>query len=1340
MKKRVLAALLAALVFTTSAVVSFAETENGAAETSGNLPEDLTTGTQVQAQEEEVDVDADIEDEVSAVIPQVIEEVKVGTADEFLDVVDKCKLDTWSANKRIVLTDDISLVGKDFNGIPSFAGIFDGQGHTISEVNIRKGLSYIGFFTHVEKNAVIMNLNVTGSIIPEDSNASIVGGLCGENSGYINECSFKGVVKGKDYVGGIVGINNLSGDIRFNTAEGYISGIHFVGGVAGKNEGNIANCRNEASVNTTNTDTEIAIDSMEKLNTVLNLFKNGVDQEDDEASADTTVTDVGGIAGVSIGIIARCINNGEIGYDHVGYNVGGIAGRQSGYLYNCSNNGSVKGRKDIGGIVGQAEPYITVDFATDIAYQLSEAVAQLHDTVAATLNDTKNQSDVLTARLAIIQQFTGAAVQDAKYLAEGAVDYANGVSAATTETIARVDYVLEESSKDGGPLDNYAQAATNVKSSTENAQKAVNDLNIEEYLTGDELEQYQKAREGLLTAFEIYEQNYTKSYRVYYNSYVEEERNDLSNREDCGDIKYYNVNDVEVTWQTDRTPSDSEVKAYIENGDGPATEGKWKHDDGTAFPRSESDKESQLNQDAMEHASKKASKYAVDKDIYYNPVTGSNDYEQDLITQSQVLATIYANHVPEMREQTRKDAGAAINDLNAAAANIETATYQTKDIFNDVSGREDIVYPQFSDEYKAHTTSLADNLDNMNENFGLLNQEMNGATGVVCDDLAAVNDQFNNILNLYTDALDGVLEKDYTNIFNDDSLADAEKTTDATVDSCFNFGSVVGDIDISGIAGTMAIEYDYDKESDITGLKDSGINGSYLTKCVLRGNRNYGDIRSLKDYAGGICGRQDMGTILNCGSYAMVEATDGNYVGGVAGGSISYIVECYSKGEMEGLSYVGGIAGDGKHVRDCLTIVGIDENTDWSGAIAGHISEGGEVRNNYFVSDNLAGVDRVSYSLKAEPISYSDVINNTVFKENKTTTEADQQKSEEELKVVSLSSDNSTDASENTVADPIENPSYRSLPGEFSKLTVNFVLEDEDLDGGKERIARISKNYGEALTAEDYPVVENRDGFYADWDIDGVDSLTRDLTVTATYKRYKTTIAESSISEDVYQSELLVDGLFHEEDKLEVEKTVYATDEEVAAHLDNYEVLKVTIPDDGQSTHQIRFKAINRYADLASVMGGLFGGTPTLYLGEGDNRVALEKTGTVGKYSTYEVEGNDLVLSVSIRGAKNAAWTIVIGAAVLLLILIIIILIIMNGVRKRGGQIPGLFSTILDKVTTKIENKEQIFYDDSKDMAVKGDKSDKDRTPSKSPKKKSKKKPYNKRKNFDDIIDLDSED
>ena len=1329
MKKRIIAILLAAMVFSTSAIVSFAENENAAAETAGNLPEDVTTGTQEKAQEKEVDVDADLEEELAKIVPQEMEEVKISNADEFLAMVEKCQTDTWSANKRVVLANDISLVGKSFTGIPSFGGIFDGQGHTISEVNIKSGLSYVGFFTHIQKDAIITNLNVTGSVMPT-GNTTIVGGFCGENSGIINECKFKGVVTGKDYIGGIAGVNQLSGDIRYSSAEGFISGIHFVGGVVGKNEGNIANCKNEALVNTTNTDTEVTIDSMEKLNSVLNVLKNGIDKEDDEASADVTVTDIGGIAGVSIGIISRCINNGKIGYDHVGYNIGGIAGRQSGYLYNCTNNGLVQGRKDIGGIVGQAEPYITVDFATDIAYQLQEAVAQLHDTVAMTLNDTKNQSDVVTARLAIIQNYTGKAVEDTRYLANGTVEFANQASAATTEAISRVDYVLEESSKNGGPIDNATQAAGSGKSAASKMKDAAGDLNIENYLDGDELEQYNRARNGLLAAAEIYEKNYSNSYTVFYNSYVDAEKTDNSYKDDCADLAYYDKEGNEVTWNRDRTPTDAEVKAYIGEQDdgtynktGPATEGSWHHStDYSSFPRTESDQESTLNNKAMEHAQKQANSYAQDRDIYYNPVTGSNDYKQDLTTQSQVLAAVYSNHAGEMTEATRKDTAEAMANLESAADSLETAGKQTKDILSNVSGRDDIVYPQFSDEYKAHTASLADNLAGMNDNFGLLNQEVNGMTGILCDDLSQVNDQFNNILNLYTDALDGVLEKDYTNIFSDDSLADAEKTTDATVDSCFNFGYVKGDIDISGIAGTMAIEYDYDKESDVTGLKDSGLNGSYLTKCVLRGNRNYGDVKSLKNYAGGVCGRQDMGTILNCGSYARVEAADGQYVGGIAGGSISYIVEGYSKGEIIGDSYVGGVAGDGKHIKDCLTIVSIDNKTDWSGAIAGHVAEGAEVRNNFFVSDDLAGIDRVSYTLKAEPVSYTDVVSNKVFalKEQKKTTEeapaAEENPAEDALtgdgtKVVSLSTTDSDSSSKEIL--------YKSLPGEFSNLTVNFVIEDDDLDGGREKVARINKKYGDTLTVDEYPAVDAKEGFYADWDIDGVEKLTSDITITAQYKRYKTTLAEESVSNDVHQSELLVDGMFKEDDKLVVEKTINVTDEEVSKHLDNYEVIKVSIPDDGQSTHQIRFKAINRFADLANVMGGVLGGTPVLYLGEGTDRVALVKTGTVGAYSTYEVEGNDLTLSVSLKGAKSAAWTIVIIAAVVLLIIIIILLIVMNNVRKNGGKLPKLINNILNKLTKRIESKEQIFYDDSQDE---------------SPKSGSKKS-----KSKDDFIDLDED-
>ena len=63
-------------------------------------------------------------------------------------------------------------------------------------------------------------------------------------------------------------------------------------------------------------------------------------------------TDIGGIAGLSGGVIQSCRNEGAVGYEQIGYNIGGIAGRQSGYLDGCENSGKISGNKDVGGIVG----------------------------------------------------------------------------------------------------------------------------------------------------------------------------------------------------------------------------------------------------------------------------------------------------------------------------------------------------------------------------------------------------------------------------------------------------------------------------------------------------------------------------------------------------------------------------------------------------------------------------------------------------------------------------------------------------------------------------------------------------------------------------------------------------------------------------------------------------------------------------------------------------------------------------------------------------------------------------------------------------------------------------
>ncbi len=1283
MRKKILASLMAITLFTTSGLISFAENEPEKDASQENV---ITTGTQERAAENEVDVDADIEDDIAAAVPVEIETIKISNVDEFLEFVDNCKLNTWSDNKEILLTSDISLVGQEFYGIPDFGGVFDGQGHTISEINISKGQSYVGLFIHVEKNAVIQNLKVSGSVIPTGSPV-IIGGIAGENYGLIKDCSFKGVVKGNDYVGGIVGMNQLSGNVSFCTSEGFISGVHFTGGICGENMGNIANCRNEAMVNTTNTDTEITVDSMESLNKVLSLIKNGINKEDDEASSDVTVSDTGGIVGLSIGIVSRCINNGEIGYEHVGYNVGGIAGRQSGYLYSCSNNGRIKGRKDVGGIVGQAEPYIQVDLASDIAYQLSEAIAQLHDTVSATLADTKNQSDVVSARLAIIQKFTGQAVQDTKYIANGTIDYANDISGATNEAFSRVEYVLDETTKNGGPIDNISSGASSTKQSAEDLKNAVKDLNVENYIVSeDEKKQYEEAKLVLESAAQQYNDNYNAAYTPNYNYQIM--------RENVTGIAYYlSSGGTANLSEWDRNPglNTQYDRSVIGSDQECDAKGSWKHTaDESAFPDSSVTAESDAHQKAVKEAQREADNYAKDK--YVNPVTqqgGSSQYTDDLQHYATTLATIYGNHVGEMSDASRADAESAMNNLSAASDSFSKAGQQTKSILGNVAGRDDIRFPRLDEEYRAHTNSLADSMAAMNDNFGLLNSEMNNATGVLVGDLQAVNDQFNNILNLYTDALDGVLDKDYTTMYSDESYKEASYTTDATVDSCFNFGKCEGDIDISGIAGTMAIEYEFDKEGDITGIKDANLNSSYITKCVLRNNRNYGNIESQKDYAGGICGLQEMGTILNCGSYAKIESTDGNYVGGVAGSSVSYIVESYAKGELDGNTYVGGITGDGMHIKDCLTLVSVNRAENWYGAISGHIAEKGEVRNNYFVSDDLAGIDRVSYALKAEPISYAAVEKNEVFEEIMQETE----ESKEKLEVVPLST-----GTDEEVAEEVK---YRDLPHEFSNITVNFVLEDEDLEDGSEQVDRLSKKYGESLKPEEYPSVPEKEGYYVDWDVPEVDRLVCDVTATATYKLYRTTLAIDDSAEK-NQSILLVDGNFKEGDKIDATRTVLLNEENKNSSLDEMEIIELTIPDDGQDVHQIRFKPDNDYNQVLEIFGKLASSTDyALYEVTENTKVKLTPTGKMGAYSTYELEGNTHTLSYGVSNAQNIGFIIIAIFLLAFVLIIVIIIIVVNIIKRHGGKVPKIFGRFVMKVSDRIENKETIFFDDTDELQAK---------------------------------------
>ena len=309
----------------------------------------------------------------------------IGTVEELLQLADYCRLDSWSENRTVVLDTDLELTGSGFTGIPSFSGVFEGQGHTVSGLSLVGDGSVVGFFRYVQKDANVRDLVIRGRAMPTGSR-STVGGVAGSNAGTLHNCRFEGVSSGASVVGGIAGTNLASGVIDNCATTGSVYGAHFIGGIAGENHGIIANCTNSANVNTTVEQNDIDLSAL-TLNDLIGT----------ENAAD--ITDIGGIAGQSGGVIRACMNRGTVGYQHMGYNVGGIAGSQTGYVEGCVNYGTIYARKEAGGIVGQMEPSSTLEFTQDTLQKLGDEMSTLQTLVNRACDDASAASDDLTNQL-----------------------------------------------------------------------------------------------------------------------------------------------------------------------------------------------------------------------------------------------------------------------------------------------------------------------------------------------------------------------------------------------------------------------------------------------------------------------------------------------------------------------------------------------------------------------------------------------------------------------------------------------------------------------------------------------------------------------------------------------------------------------------------------------------------------------------------------------------------------------------------------------------------------------------------------------------------------------------
>ena len=230
-----------------------------------------------------------------------------------------CELD-----KHFLLCADIDLsgfTGTSFNiiGIDwdnPFTGVFDGNGHTISNFTYDSNdRDYIGLFGYIQHpNAEIKNLGLIDPNV-DAGTGNYVGSLVGLLiNGTVTNCYIEGgSVVGLYIVGGLVG-GNYYGTITNCYSESTISGDRGVGGLVGDNEeGTISNCYASGSASGNG-----AVGGLVGRN------DHGIISNSYSTGDVSGVSDVGGLVGYcSHGMIANCYATGSVtGYDPIGGLVG----------------------------------------------------------------------------------------------------------------------------------------------------------------------------------------------------------------------------------------------------------------------------------------------------------------------------------------------------------------------------------------------------------------------------------------------------------------------------------------------------------------------------------------------------------------------------------------------------------------------------------------------------------------------------------------------------------------------------------------------------------------------------------------------------------------------------------------------------------------------------------------------------------------------------------------------------------------------------------------------------------------------------------------------------------
>ena len=1054
-------------------------------------------------------------------IVQADDTVAISTVNDLKEFFEKCVYDEYSKNKKFVLQNDIDLNGVEIKSAEVFCGTFEGGGHSIKNVKLSFEGSNKGLFCSVTKEGQIRDLNITGDIkVTVGTDTESIFRQKATSILSKTDINTQNFDKGSKGAGGLVGYNE--GKIVNCSYGGNVKGQKQVGGLVGYNA------------------MTGVVDSSANLATVVGDSETGgivgynegrikLSRNDGKVCPDANENTVnaGGICGNNEGAVVICTNNGAVGGESFGDNIGGIVGTQSGEVRECINNAAVQGRRSVGGVVGRFEPYTDID----LSYQSAKAAIEKDiDTF---------QNDISSARTKLIEY--GLKLLTGSNDVSGLMSLL-GLGDAKNNTRSRLDVLTD--------------SAVNMMDSITNAVNSASDSNV----TGSLKDTLDQARGDI-------------------SSFTDESKQSIRDVSDSLNTSLESLDD----FLDEFDGKGDELSDLIDNLNDSLDKGKDDVDD------------------SKDKLSNRLDKMEKDIDDVIDNLDDTNEELKKLLRQLKYVSGDVGDSVSDTMENLDN----LVLNMSKELKGLKDTIKSFKDVLDKLGSTLPTLKPLPTLGPMTRPTETPSNGGSGGNSGGSNSNNDTSSESVKSEDdidpgynvtpdgeLDSSYDVEPSVVGMLKDMLFTTAKAAET---DDEKTAISDlKSTDislprligdenadtALVKYCINNGTVDGTESTGGVVGCVGFESIVRSGENLTLPDGTKVNSDSVLKAVIDSCISFGNVTAESKYAGGICGKSDIGDIKNSLTTGEITVNDGSYSGGTAGYTSGNIDNCIAINDVDGNDHIGGIAGSAKNINTSYSLPRLDGKKDDAGAIVGFVD--GDVTGCYFIDEGLSGISGMNLEGRAEAVKPDDMTTSDgsfpsrmPLLDNGNFYMADGDKFLPQIKSLAQNDAESIGAI------------LQSKSTELSRFHFNVIFKDKDKE-----LKSMTVDYGTVLNDSDIPKLTADGSEVPMWDKDVKSPIIRHTTFSAEYNKATTTISSGEepplmLAESVFADNttlsLKEEDVDHVFDGYKNGKTYLFT-----LSKDAYDVIKVHIRDDKKKAAKIAVQIDGKWSMVDCTIDGSY--------------------------------------------------------------------------------------------------------------------------------------------------------